>query len=126
MCVCVYYAITYTHLFMEKKPFDYLWDLLYEHGAVESQKGAAEMAWDRYTIEKQRLIYQAIRDKLREGRFVQYNPVRAILENAPRAPVMKIISSDAYYQMYGTQEEKDGWTRKFLPNQHKTIYYKQN
>ena len=109
---------------MEKKPFEYLWDMLYKHGAIESQKVAAETVWDRYTIEQQRLIYSAIRDKLNQARFVQYNPVRAILENAPRAPVMKIISSDTYYQMYGTTEERDGWTRKFLPERHKTIYWK--
>lgn len=111
---------------MEEDSFYYLWALLVEHGAIPNKKNECEQLWNSFSLEHKRQIYTNLRAKIRQGKFVNYNPVQAVKDNAPRAPVMKIISSDAYYQMYGTQEEKDGWHRKFLPNQHKTIYYKQN
>ena len=107
--------------------FEHLWKLVSGHGSVALlHKDELERLWRTYTLEQQRTIYAAIERKLKTGGFVHYNPVLAVKDNAPRAPVMKIISSDTYYQIYGTTEEKDGWTRKFLPEQHKTIYYKQS
>lgn len=104
--------------------FDFIWKLLVEHGTVPSRRAEAAQLWATFTIEQQRHIYRCIRDKLREGKFVHYNPVLAIKENAPRAPKVLVISSQEYYRRYGTQANHDGWVRTFLPEQQKTIYIK--
>ena len=43
-------------------------------------------------------------------------------QNKPRQE----LSFKDYYARFHTTEERDGWVRKFLPEQQKTIYVKQN
>ena len=50
------------------------------------------------------------------------NPFFFVLDFIPRR---EVLSFDEYYSRYGTTEEKDGWTKKFLPEEHKTIYVKE-
>ena len=105
--------------------FDFLWLLVEKHGSIaEFYKTDLARVWEENTLDQQRYIYRCIRDKLRAGKFVNYNPVKAVRENAPKPPIIKIISYDDYVQRYHTDEEKDGWKRKFLPEEHKTIYVK--
>ena len=104
--------------------FKFLWDLLSKHGVIERYKDDALCIWEHYPIENQREIYRAIRDKLRAGRFVHYNPVRAIRENVPKERRQQQLSYDDYYRTYGTTEEDDGRRRVFLPQLEKTIYVK--
>ena len=78
--------------------------------------------WETLTARQQQKIYDTIRDKLQAGKFVHYDPVKAIKDNIPK---VQIISADAYYRIYDTQENRDGWVRVFLKEQHKTIYVKQ-
>ena len=105
--------------------FDFLWQLVGTHGSVaENYKAELARIWDEYELEQQRVIYRTIRDKLRAGKFVHYNPVKAIRDNAPKKK-QQILSFDEYYNRYGTTEEKDGWKRKFLPEERKTIYVKE-
>ena len=105
--------------------FDFLWQLVGTHGSVaENYKAELARIWDEYDLEQQRFIYRTIRDKLLADKFVSYNPVKAIRENAPRRK-QKILSFDDYYKRYGTTEEKDGWMKKFLPEERKTIYVKE-
>lgn len=106
--------------------FVFIWQLLEEHGVIPSKRREAEQLWNSYSLEQQRYIYRCIRDKLRQDKFVHYNPVQAIKENAPKAPRLMFLSADEYYRRYGTTADCDGWTRRFLPEQHKTIYYKQS
>ena len=90
--------------------FDFLWQLVANHGGVaEHYKAELARVWAEYSLEEQRHIYRSIRDKLRADKFVNYNPVRAVQENAPRAKPPQTLSFNDYYTRYGTTEERDGW-----------------
>ena len=78
--------------------------------------------WETLTARQQEQIYNTIRDKLQAGKFVHYDPVKAIQDNIPK---VQIISADEYYRRYHTQTNHDGWVRTFLPEKQKTIYVKQ-
>ena len=75
--------------------------------------------WETLTARQQEQIYNTIRDKLQAGKFVHYDPVKAIQDNIPK---VQIISADAYYRKYGTQENHDGWVRKHIPEEQRTVY----
>ena len=77
--------------------------------------------WETFTAPQQQQIYDTICGKLRAGKFVHYDPVKAIRENVPK---VQIISGDEYYKRYNTQAEQDGWKRVFIKEQQKTIYIK--
>lgn len=77
--------------------------------------------WESFSTQQQQQIYDTIRNKLQSGKFVHYDPVKAIRENTPK---VQIISADEYYRRYGTQANQDGWRRVFIPEQQKTIYVK--
>ena len=104
--------------------FDFLWQLLQSHGVIPNKKAEAAQLWNRYSLEQQREIYRSIRDHLREGKFVNYNPVIAIKNHTPRKRLPQQISYGEYYKRYGTDLEMDGWRRKFLPEERRTIYVK--
>ena len=61
-----------------------MWQVLYEHGASEKKREGTERYWNSLTAEQQREVFSSISTKLREGRFVQYDPIRALKENTPR------------------------------------------
>ena len=105
--------------------FDFLWQLVANHGGVaENYKAELARVWAEYSLEEQRHIYRSIRDKLRADKFVNYNPVKAVRENAPKAKPPQVLSFAEYYKQYGTTEESDGWVRKYLPEKQTTIYIK--
>ena len=64
--------------------FVHIWNLLVSHGVVPSEIYAAEEYWNGFSLEDQRAIYAAIRNKIRAGKFVNYHPVIAIRDNAPK------------------------------------------
>lgn len=105
--------------------FCHIWDLLTKHGAVPSEKQQAQSVWNTYNLDQKRVIYRAIRDKIRAGKFVNYHPHLAIRDNAPKAPKIISISAEKYYEKYNTQKNCEGWVRTFLPDEHRTIYVKQ-
>ena len=78
--------------------------------------------WENLTERQQQQIYDTIRAKLQAGKFVHYDPVKAIKENTPKK---QIISADEYYRRYKTQVNQDGWVRVFLPDEQRTIYVKE-
>ena len=78
--------------------------------------------WESLTGQQQQYIYNTIRSKLRAGKFVHYDPVKAVQENIPKT---QIITADAYYRIYGTQENRDGWVRTYLKDEQRTVYVKQ-
>ena len=109
-----------------KSSFEYLWELLSHHGGVaEYYKITLEQLWSEYTLEEQRTIYQSIREKLLSKKFVHYNPVKAVLENAGMTKrAAETLSYSEYYKRFGTTDEQEGWERKHLPEKQTTIYIK--
>jgi len=105
--------------------FSYIWELLKSHGVVPNEQQLARDVWNKYNLEQKRAIYRAIRDKIREGKFVNYHPHLAIHDNAPKPPRIITIPAEKYYAIYNTQNNCNGWVRTFLPDQHKTVYVKQ-
>ena len=103
--------------------FDFLWQLLESHGVIPNKRAEAARLWSTFSLEEQRRIYSSIRDKIRVGKFVNYNPVLAIRNNKT---MNQVLSADEYYRRYGTQANQDGWVRTFLPKQQKTIYIKKS
>ena len=118
--------VYHQHLFkriMEDYLFNKLWALLYEHGASAKKEEGTRRYWATLTLHQQQAVLTTISNKLDEGKFVQFDPIRAIKENTPKAQRL-IISAEEYYRRYGTQANQDGWVRTFLPEQQKTIYVK--
>lgn len=103
--------------------FEDLWQSLLLHGSSSYKRAAAEEEWNRYSTEQQQQIYDTICRKLEHNKFVHYDPVQAVRDNARKQSVKQMSFRD-YYARYGTTEEKDGWRRIFLPELRKTIYEK--
>ena len=104
--------------------FNFIWLLLESHGVVPGKQHEAAQLWATFTTEQQREIYRTIRDKIQAGKFVHYNPVIALRENAPKQQQQQILSYEDYYQQYRTTEEQDGWKRVYQPEKRTTIYVK--
>ena len=107
--------------------FDKIWTLLKDRGRVAHfYEEETRALWGTYTPEQQQAIFDSIEKKINAGNlYVDYRPPFAIRDNLPKAPRIQIISADEYYRRYNTQENRDGWIRKHLPEQQKTIYIKQ-
>ena len=106
--------------------FEQLIELLNTRPVVPGKTAECLRLWESFSARQQQQIYATIRNKLQTGKFVHYDPVKAIRDNAPKAPRTQIISADEYYRRYSTQTNQDGWVRTFLPEQQKTIYVKTN
>ena len=65
--------------------------------------------WETFDAQQQQQIYETIRNKLQAGKFVHYDPLKAIGDNKPQGPKTEILSFNEYYTKFGTTEEKDGW-----------------
>ena len=102
--------------------FQQLWALLRQHGSSAKRETECAAQWATYPPELRQRIYATIRTKLEQGKFVHYDPVRALEENA-RPPRQQTLSYTDYYSKYGTTEEKDGW-KMVNPTGKKVIYVK--
>ena len=80
--------------------------------------------WDHRPLTDFWRVGRGISRKLEEGRFVQFDPIRAIKENTPKVRKL-VMSAEEYYRRYGTQTNQEGWVRTFLKDQQETIYVKQ-
>ena len=69
----------------EMAEFEDLWAKLYEHGASEKKKEGTYRYWQTLTEEQREQVFARISKKLCEDKFVQYDPIRAIKENTPKA-----------------------------------------
>ena len=103
--------------------FEQLIGLLNTRQMVPGKTAECLRLWESLNPQQQQQIYDTIRSKLQARKFVHYDPVQAIRDNTPK---VQIISADEYYRRYQTQANQDGWVRTFLPEQHKTIYVKNN
>lgn len=105
-----------------KYPFEEIWPLIERHGGVaEFHKEECAQLWAELTDEQRENVFCAIRDKLLSGKFVHYNPVKAIRENLPKKQRQQ-LTFDEYYRKYNTTKNLDGWQRVFLPEEQRTIY----
>ena len=102
--------------------FEQLIRMLNTRPMVPGKTAECLRLWETFTPRQQQCIYETIRNKLQAGKFVHYDPVKAIKENMPK---VKIITADEYYRQKGTQENMDGWVRTFLKEEQRTVYVKQ-
>ena len=103
--------------------FDHLWSMLYNHGATNTKRIECAELWERLTPTQQTQLVTTISTKIREDKFIHYDPLRAMQENIPKTRKL-VMSADEYYRINGTQTNLNGWVRTFLPDQQKTIYIK--
>ena len=94
------------------------------NGMCRTAKRETECAalWSTYPPEMQQRIYNTIRTKLEQKKFVHYDPLRAMEENA-RLPRQQTLSYADYYARYHTTEPRDGW-QMVNPTGDKVIYIK--
>ena len=112
--------------------FNDLWQLLRAHGSSAKRETECAALWATYPPQTQQRIYDTIRTKLEQNKFVHYDPLqnkfvhydplRAIEENA-RAPRQQTLSYADYYARYHTTEPRDGW-QMVNPTGNKVIYIK--
>ena len=88
--------------------FEKIWQLLESHGIVPGKQADCARLWETYTLDEQRKIYCSINRKLKNGKFVHFDPVRAIAENAPKS-YDKVLTFDQYYTRFHTTTEQPGW-----------------
>ena len=103
--------------------FEELWALLYKHGASARKEEGTRRFWLTLTPAEQIHVFTNISTKLREDKFVQYDPIRAIKENRPHHPRPQTLSFADYYARYGTTEPRDGW-KMTNPTGNQVIYVK--
>ena len=104
--------------------FNDVWSLLRAHGSSSKREKECAELWAGYSLSMQQRIYDAIRVKLSQKKFVHYDPLRAIQENA-EALSSQTLSYAEYYRRYGTTEERDGWHME-NPTGQQVIYVKQS
>ena len=66
---------------MDEK-FETVWRALVDNGTSKRNHDAAERFWNTLNPKQKELVFRNIPRKVRQGRFVQYDPIRAIRENS--------------------------------------------
>ena len=61
--------------------FEIVWQALVEHGSSRKNREAVKRFWNTLSPVQQNAAADNIPRKVREGKFVQYDPIRAIKEN---------------------------------------------
>ena len=61
--------------------FEQIWQVLYDNGASTKKEEGTRRFWATLSLEEQEYAFTTISAKVQEGRFVQYDPIRAIKEN---------------------------------------------
>ena len=105
--------------------FNFIWSLLEPKIEYANLINKCKELWDSFPIEKQRTIYATIRRKKIEKKFIDYNPLFAIQNNAtePLKPRTQTLTFKEYYARFGTTAEQDGW-RMTNPTGQQVIYIK--
>ncbi|MBO5553211.1 MAG: hypothetical protein J5937_03300 [Paludibacteraceae bacterium] len=98
--------------------FNHFLTLFQPDEQFKSRLGAAQQLWEQCSPTKQQAIIAWLET---HGRYPGRNPYFFILDFKPQ---QMQLSYAAYYDRYGTTEERDGWKRQFLPEKHTTIYIK--
>ncbi len=63
------------------RDFQQLWALLYDHGASGKKEEGTRRFWVTLSATQQEQAFRTISKRLQEGKFVQYDPIRAIRES---------------------------------------------
>ena len=66
---------------MDEK-FETVWQALVDNGTSKRNHDATERFWNTLTQPQKDLVYKNIPWKVKMGKFVQYDPIRAIKENS--------------------------------------------
>ena len=102
-----------------------IWTLLEPKAEYANLFGHCKQLWDSWSPEIQEEVVRKIEKKKTEHKFVDYNPLLALRNNATERPKRQLtMSYAAYYAKYGTTEELDGW-HMANPTGQKVIYVKQ-
>ena len=64
--------------------FEEFWQLLYNHGSRNYYKNDTLARWNELPPDQQQTLYTRISDKIRTGKYVDYNPLEAIHDNLTR------------------------------------------
>lgn len=76
---------------MDEK-FETVWQALVEHGSSQRNREAVKQYWDTLTRVQQDRAYKNIPRKVREDKFVQYDPIKAIRENIRKYQAVEPIN----------------------------------
>ena len=106
--------------------FEQIWQALYDNGASSKQEEGTRRFWATLTAEQQERAFTTIARKLKDGKFVWYDPIRAIKEALrPMRHDKRQLTFAEYYARYGTTEPRDGWKME-NPTGRKVIYVKKH
>ena len=64
--------------------FEQVWEALVENGSSKKHREVTRRFWDSLSGEQQHQAAVIIPKKVAEGRFVHYDPIRALKENTKR------------------------------------------
>jgi len=99
-----------------------LWTLLEPKAEYANLFGHCKQLWESWPGDKQEEVFLKIEKKKAEHKFVDYNPLLALRNNAA-PPKRQVMSYADYYVKFGTTEERDGWKME-NPTGNKVIYVK--
>ena len=101
-----------------------IWTLLEPKAEYTNLINKCKELWESFSLDKQQEIFLKIEKKKLEKKFVDYNPLLAIRNNAIERPTrQQTLSYADYYAKFGTTEERDGW-HMANPTGNKVIYIK--
>lgn len=103
--------------------FDTLWQMLYDHGATTTKRWECSCLWDRLTPEQQEQLVNTISTKLRQDKFVHFDPLRAMHENIRKPKQKQTLTFSEYYAKFGTTEVQPGWHME-NPTGQQVVYVK--
>lgn len=104
-----------------KTDFETYWALFNPDAQFENRRDATQMEWDACPPDKQQAVIAWLR---KHGAYKGRNPYFFIQDFRVKAKPPQMLSYADYYNRFGTTEERNGWQRKFIPEQQKTIYVK--
>ena len=86
------------------------WTLLEPKAEYANLFGHCKRLWESWSADKQEEVFLKIEKKKSEHKFVDYNPLLALRNNAVERPKRtETLSFNDYYAKFGTTEERDGW-----------------
>ena len=78
----MYILCTTSILKIMDEQFETVWQALVDNGTSKRNHDATERFWNTLTQPQKDLVFRNIPWKVKEGKFVQYDPIRAIKENS--------------------------------------------
>ena len=87
-----------------------IWTLLEPKSEYANLFSHCKQLWESWSDEKQEEVFLKIEKKKTERKFVDYNPLLALRNNAIERPKRQLtMSYTDYYAKFGTTEEREGW-----------------